>query len=59
MTNRDLLAGMIGFIIALVISMLLSNATQAQDVKYCKNFQTGEIVVVEINMPCPFPMAEL
>jgi hypothetical protein len=32
---------------------------RAQDVKYCKNYQTGEIVVVEANMPCPFPTAEL
>ncbi len=33
--------------------------TEAQEVKYCKNFTTGDIVVVEAGMPCPFPTVEI
>lgn len=33
---------------------VIAAGTQAQDkVKYCKNFITGEIITVEVNMPCP------
>ena len=28
-------------------------------VKYCKNFTTGEVFVVEANMPCPYPTVEI
>ena len=38
---------------------VMAVSTQAQDVKYCKNYETGEVIVVEANMPCPYPMAEL
>jgi len=31
----------------------------AQEVKYCKNAKTGEIVVVQAGYPCPFPTHKL
>lgn len=43
----------------LILILLLSGAVQAQDVKYCKNAQTGEIIVVEVGYPCPFPTHEI
>lgn len=31
----------------------------AQEVKYCKNYQTGTIIVVEASYPCPYPTVEI
>jgi hypothetical protein len=46
-------------IIFLILALLLCFTADAQEVKYCKNYQSGEIVIVEANMPCPFGTAEL
>lgn len=49
----------ITFVLTLVIlvaylGVLAVDATAQDKVKYCKNAQTGEIIVVQENMPCPF-----
>jgi hypothetical protein len=47
-------------IAALVMCAFLSFIASAQDkVKYCKNATTGQIITVEVGMPCPFPTHEL
>ena len=33
--------------------------SEAQAVTYCKNYETGEIIVVEAGMPCPYPTVQL
>ena len=40
----------------LVISIILM---QDPDIKICKNFKTGEVIVVEAGMPCPFPTVQI
>jgi hypothetical protein len=43
-------------VLAIMITGIAVISAQAQDkVKYCKNAQTGEIITVQSNMPCPFP----
>jgi len=42
----------------LAVLMCIDDAW-AQDVKYCKDAQTGDVIVVEAGMPCPFPYHEL
>ncbi len=37
---------------AIIVAAVLLNQPE---VKYCKNLTTGEIHVVEVNMPCPYP----
>lgn len=39
----------------LVTFVFTGSMCQAQDVKYCKNAKTGDIIVVEIGYPCPYP----
>ena len=48
-----------GGLIGMMLMLAIIASADAQDVKYCKNFQTGEIYVVEANMPCPYPTAEI
>ena len=47
------------FIEALLVTVLFTAATATHagpdEVKYCKNATTGEIVVVGIRSPCPYP----
>ena len=50
------------FIEALLVFTLLLAATAvpAQDeVKYCKDATTGDIITVGAGMPCPYPTHEL
>ena len=49
----------VGAIVAFLLFTLATMEVNSQDVKYCKNYETGEIIVVEINMPCPFPTSEM
>ena len=48
-------------IIVFTVMAMAQGAKKAlsQEVKYCKNYETGEIYVVEANMPCPYPTVEL
>ena len=47
-------------LMTVILAAGLVDIAVAQDkVKYCKNAETGEIIVVEINMPCPFPTHEI
>jgi hypothetical protein len=39
--------------------LVISGQATATDVKYCKDYTTGEIYVVEANMPCPYPTVEI
>ncbi len=39
----------------LVTFVFTGSMCQAQDVKYCKNAKTGDIIVVETGYPCPYP----
>jgi len=45
--------------IAVALIVLYGLNAKAQDVKYCKDFETGEIITVEAGMPCPGTTAEL
>ena len=53
------LSFLLGALAIMILDLIWASKGYAQDVKYCKNYQTGEVIVVEANMPCPFPMAEL
>lgn len=46
----------IAILLALVVFL---TEGYAQQVKYCKDLQTGQVVVVEANMPCPYPMVQI
>ena len=47
-------------IIFLILALLMCVKPEATpEIKYCKNYETGEVIVVEANQPCPFPTAEL
>jgi hypothetical protein len=43
----------------LCLLMLAKPCEATPEIKYCKNFETGEVFVVEANMPCPYPTVEL
>ena len=44
----------------LVFAFLLAAYVTADErVKYCKNGITGEIITVEVGMPCPYPTHDL
>jgi len=47
--------------VALFVTLVLFNGSSRADerVKYCKNFKTGEVIVVEAGMPCPFPTVQI
>ena len=50
-TDKLKIATAIGLLaLILLMGWQISNA---QEVKYCKNLRTGEIVVVQKNYPCP------
>lgn len=44
---------------AVVIAGLSAVGSDAQQVKYCKDYRTGEVFVVEAGMPCPYPTVEV
>ena len=57
--RKNIIAGAI-VAFSLTLGSLVVAQAEAQDkVKYCKNAQTGEVITVEANMPCPFPMHEI
>jgi hypothetical protein len=49
-------AALIFFVLCLMMAV---KPCEAQDVTYCKNYQTGQIIVVEAGMPCPYPTVQL
>ena len=44
--------------LALIFAVVVLDSI-GQELKYCKDYETGEVVVVEAGKPCPFPMGEL
>ena len=46
-------------LMTIILAAGLVDIAAAQEVKFCKDAETGEIIVVEINMPCPFPTHEI
>ena len=44
---------------AFVLMITWTYEAKSQEVKYCKNRQTGEVIVVEIGYPCPFPTSKI
>ena len=45
--------------IAVAFLLLAMQAMSQDKVKYCKNYETGEVIVVEAGYPCPYPTAEI
>ncbi len=51
------------YAIALLVILLImyvpaeAQPEEPEDVKYCQNMETGEIIVVRADMPCPYPTA--
>ena len=43
----------------LVTFVFTASMCTAQEVKYCKNGRTGDIIVVQAGYPCPFPTHKL
>ena len=39
--------------------LLVSTKGSAQEVEYCKNATTGDIITVQAGMPCPYPTYKL
>jgi hypothetical protein len=47
-------------IATLSILFALSLNVMAQDkVKYCKNYETGQIITVQVGQPCPYPTSKI
>ena len=46
----------------LLLVVLFTAPAMAQEVKtqvkYCKNYETGQVIVVQVGYPCPFPTAD-
>ncbi len=56
--NKHVIAAIV--VTILIFGLLAWGVAQASpDIKLCKNFETGEIYVVEANMPCPYPSVEI
>lgn len=47
------------FILLALVFLTRSVSAQEPQVKYCKNLTTGEIIVVEIGLPCPAGTAKI
>ena len=47
----------LSIMVALVVLYGLN--AKAGDVKYCQDLETGDIITVPENMPCPYPTAEM
>ena len=45
----------INFILMIAVTLLIVVKSNAQEVEYCKNATTGEIITVQARMPCPYP----
>ena len=60
MTNYEKAMFAVMLVLALaVFTLFVGQIAEAQEVTYCKNYQTGEIIVVEAGYPCPYPSVEL
>jgi len=47
-------------LLAILITFIsTASMCHAQEVAYCKNSKTGEIIVVQAGYPCPFPTHQL
>ncbi len=46
-------------VMAAVAALFAALQSEAQEVKYCKNYTSGEVIVVQAGMPCPYPTVEL
>jgi hypothetical protein len=46
-------------VFVLLAMLFATNAWSNPKVKYCKNYETGEIIVIEDGYPCPFPTSEI
>ena len=45
----------INFVLMITVAMFIGVKSNAQEVKYCKNAKTGEIITIQAGYPCPFP----
>jgi hypothetical protein len=57
MFNIDKTAIIIAFLVGLLVGM--AAGAYADDVKYCRDARTGQIITVEAGQPCPFPTHDL
>ena len=55
----DLLQAVVATALIWVVVGMFSSAEGHEKVKYCKNYETGEIIVIEDGYPCPFPTSEI
>ena len=46
-------------ILLFILFVVLTSKPEATGVKHCKNYETGEIIVIEDGYPCPFPTSEI
>ena len=46
-------------VFVLLAILFATNAWSNDKVKYCKNYETGEVIVIEAGYPCPFPTSEI
>ena len=60
MKSETLISLLLVVALAFIAGALTARKADAQDeVKYCKDARTGQVIVVEASMPCPFPYREL
>ena len=43
----------------IILAVMIANRATSQELTYCKNYETGEVIVVEAGFPCPYPTVEL
>ena len=41
------------------VGLTLCAVADDSKIKYCKNYETGEIIVIEKGYPCPSPTVEI
>lgn len=46
-------------LVIVLMPAYIAGASANEKVKYCKNYQTGQIIVVDKYMPCPYPTVEI
>lgn len=60
MTLQTIAQGLLALIMAIALILLLTVDCDAQSkVKYCRNAETGEVITVPADTPCPYPTHEL
>jgi len=55
---KNIIESIAVFVVFTAILAVSSKCT-GSDVKYCRNAETGEIIVIEAGYPCPSPTHEL